>query len=98
MAQKRTKFDRLQRNVERLARRDAACREKSEITDQHPEPADKNTDIRALEEQIRLRAHELFEACSRVHGLALDDWLQAEGEILGSKKTVPGVRRKAAAA
>jgi len=29
MAKKRTKADKLQRNVERLARRDAACREKS---------------------------------------------------------------------
>jgi len=84
MAKKRTKFDRLQRNVERLARRNDARRE-SENNDQHPEPANKNTDIRALEEQIRQRAHELYEVRGRVHGLALDDWLQAEGDILGRK-------------
>ncbi len=29
MAKKRTKADKLQRNVERLAKRDVACREKS---------------------------------------------------------------------
>jgi hypothetical protein len=33
MAKKRTKADKLQRNVERLATRDDAVREKSEITD-----------------------------------------------------------------
>lgn len=38
MAQKRTKFDKLQRNVERLARRDAACRERSAINEERPEP------------------------------------------------------------
>jgi hypothetical protein len=31
MAKKRTKADKLQRNVERLATRDVACREKSAI-------------------------------------------------------------------
>jgi hypothetical protein len=34
MAKKRTKADKLQRNVERLAKRDAACREKSAINDE----------------------------------------------------------------
>jgi hypothetical protein len=38
MAQKRTKFDKLQRNVERLAKRDAACRERSAINRERPEP------------------------------------------------------------
>ena len=38
-AKKRTKFDKLQRNVERLARRDAACRERSAINEDRPEPA-----------------------------------------------------------
>ncbi len=36
MAEKRTKFDKLQRNVERLAMRDAACRERSD--EERPEP------------------------------------------------------------
>jgi len=38
MAEKRTKADKLQRNVERLARRDDACRERSEIADQSSKP------------------------------------------------------------
>ena len=38
MAKKRTKLDKLQRNVERLARRDDACRERSAIKDQRSEP------------------------------------------------------------
>ncbi len=44
-----------------------------------------------LEERIRLRAYELYEARAREDGHDLDDWLQAEAEILGT-------RRKAAAA
>ena len=36
-----------------------------------------------LEEQIRLRAYMLYEARGCEPGLALDDWLQAEQEILG---------------
>jgi len=38
MAKKRTKLDKSQRNVERLARRDAACRERSAINEERPEP------------------------------------------------------------
>jgi Protein of unknown function (DUF2934) len=34
-----------------------------------------------LEEQIRKRAYELYEARGREDGLHLDDWLRAEGEI-----------------
>ena len=35
-----------------------------------------------LEEQIRRRAYELYEQRGRVDGYALDDWLQAEAEVL----------------
>ena len=45
------------------------------------------------EERIRRRAYELYEQRGRVDGFALDDWLQAEAEILG-KQT--GQRVKAA--
>ena len=38
------------------------------------------------EERIRRRAYELYEQRGRVDGFALDDWLQAEGEILGAQK------------
>jgi Protein of unknown function (DUF2934) len=39
-----------------------------------------------LREEIRHRAHELYEQRGRVDGLAWDDWFQAEAEILGSQK------------
>jgi len=39
---------------------------------------------RALEEQIRLRAYELYEARGGEDGHELDDWLKAEAEILGA--------------
>jgi len=45
MAKKRTKTDKLQRNVERLARRDVACREKSEIDKQRSEPLQPEADV-----------------------------------------------------
>jgi len=48
-------------------------------------------DPTALAEQIRLRAYQLYEARGRGDGHALDDWFQAEAEILGTQ-------RKAAAA
>jgi hypothetical protein len=40
MAEKLTKADKLQRNVERLARRDDACRERFEIADQSSKPVE----------------------------------------------------------
>jgi hypothetical protein len=38
-----------------------------------------------LEHQIRLRAHELYEARGREEGHDLDDWLHAEEEITQKK-------------
>ena len=40
-----------------------------------------------LEHQIRLRAHELYEARGREDGHELDDWLRAEEEIRAKKVT-----------
>jgi len=40
----------------------------------------------SAEEKIRLRAYELYEQRGRIDGHALDDWLQAETEVLGAKK------------
>ena len=54
-------------------------------------------DPSALAEQICQRAYQLYEARGREDGRDLDDWLQAEAEILGSKKTAVGPPRKAAA-
>jgi hypothetical protein len=39
-----------------------------------------------IEERIRQRSYELYEQRRRVDGFALDDWLQAEREILGAQK------------
>jgi Protein of unknown function (DUF2934) len=50
-----------------------------------------------VEDQIRLRAYALYEARGREDGHDLDDWLQAEAEIVGTKKTAIGTQRKAAA-
>jgi hypothetical protein len=46
----------------------------------------RTTDVATLEEQIRLRAYELYEARGREHGHDREDWLQAEGEILGKQR------------
>ena len=39
-----------------------------------------------ITERIRRRAYELYEQRGREDGFALDDWLQAEPEILGKQK------------
>ena len=38
------------------------------------------------EEKIRLRAYQLYDQRGKIEGHALDDWLQAEAEILGTAK------------
>lgn len=40
-----------------------------------------------LEEQIRTRAYELYEARGRQEGHDLEDWLEAEAEITGTAIT-----------
>jgi hypothetical protein len=37
-----------------------------------------------LEEEIRRRAHELYEERGREHGHDVDDWVRAEAEVTGS--------------
>jgi hypothetical protein len=37
-------------------------------------------------EQIRQRAYQLYEQRGRIDGFDLEDWLQAETEILGGRK------------
>jgi Protein of unknown function (DUF2934) len=41
----------------------------------------------SLEEQIRTRAYELYEARGREQGHDLEDWLEAEAEITGTVVT-----------
>ena len=57
-----------------------------------PAHSDKTRDIEDVEERIRIRAYLLFEKRGGEHGRALDDWLQAEEEILRSKPSTPPVR------
>ncbi len=46
------------------------------------------------EEKIRLRAYQLYEQRGRVDGFALDDWLQAEAEMVGKRGQPRNVRRR----
>ena len=41
--------------------------------------------VELTEEIVRQRAYELFEQRGCEHGHAMDDWLQAEAEIMGKK-------------
>ncbi len=41
------------------------------------------------EEQIRVRAYELFQKRGGQHGRALDDWIQAEAEFLQQSNRAP---------
>ena len=83
MAKKRTKAETLQRNVERLATRDAAHRE-SAMNNKRSEPASEILDPAQLKDRIRRRAYEIYEERGREHGRDLDDWLRAEAEITGT--------------
>jgi Protein of unknown function (DUF2934) len=38
------------------------------------------------EDEIRRRAYELYEQRGKIDGYALDDWLQAEAEVVVTKK------------
>ena len=51
-------------------------------------PATVTNEPQQLEHQIRLRAHELFEARGREDGHDIEDWLQAETEVT-EKKVLP---------
>jgi hypothetical protein len=84
MAKKRTKADRLERQTEQLGKR----------VDRHPDEIEKKLSTLApksdeltvlipIENQIQLRAYELYEQRGRTDGHELDDWLQAEREIKG---------------
>jgi len=50
------------------------------------EPARTNSNPTKREEQIRRRAYELYETRGREDGHAIDDWLQAEAEIFGTRR------------
>lgn len=48
-----------------------------------PKKVNVTVEPRTLEDDIRTRAYELFEARGREEGHALDDWLRAEAEKTG---------------
>ena len=45
--------------------------------------------ISILEKKIRLRARQLYEERGRAEGHAVDDWVQAESEVLKSSILAP---------
>ena len=49
------------------------------------QPTSVTSEPQELENQIRLRAQELYEARGRENGHELDDWLRAEEEITSKK-------------
>ncbi len=83
MAEKRTKAEKWRRNVERLERCEDARREIVDIREKRQELA------ALLEEQIRQRAHHLYEARGRQSGHEVEDWLNAEAEIRAARRKAP---------
>ncbi len=79
MSEKRTKSDQLLRNTERLEKLDEVRRE-PEIADINEMTAEPAATV-GIEEPIRRRAYELYQARGGKAGDALQDWLQAEAEI-----------------
>lgn len=45
--------------------------------------------IETIKRKIAIRAYELYQERGREHGRELDDWLQAEDEVLGQSISVP---------
>jgi hypothetical protein len=52
-------------------------------------PKTRHADPAELQEQIRSRAYEIYEQRNRTEGHDLDDWLQAEAELTGTKTQQP---------
>ena len=50
--------------------------------------------LELTEDLIRVRAHQLYEERGCENGHDLDDWLQAEAEIIGKKPTAAGAEDK----
>jgi hypothetical protein len=86
MAEKRTKADKQERQSEQLEK----------IVDSHPDQIEKKhstvppksdepTVLIPIEHRIQQCAYELYEQRGRTDGHELDDWLQAEREIKGTR-------------
>jgi hypothetical protein len=98
MAKKRTKADKSQRQTEQLDKKvdrhpDEIEKKKTTREDVNQAPArttlapksDKPTVLIPIEQHIQQRAHELYEQRGGTEGHGLDDWLQAEREIMGTQ-------------
>jgi hypothetical protein len=59
----------------------------AERTENHPRPNGDRGSLELMEEYIRLRAYEFFEQRGQEHGHDVEDWLTAEAEILGTRKS-----------
>jgi DUF2934 family protein len=60
----------------------------------HPDAGKLN--FAELEDRIRERAHQLYQARGGTDGHALDDWLEAKAEVLGVTKAQDLTAKKAA--
>lgn len=49
--------------------------------------------LRMVERKVRERAQQLYETRGQVEGHALQDWVQAEGELLKNRVLAPLYRR-----
>jgi len=86
MAKKRTKAEKLERQTERLEKRIDRYPDEIEQKPSAPAPkSDEPTVLIPIEQQIQQRACELYEQRGRTDGHDLDDWLQAECEIKGTR-------------
>jgi hypothetical protein len=62
---------------------------RSQLTESVPEPAqsERLSSCEDIQESIAKRAYQLYLRRGADHGYDLDDWLQAEREILGPERT-----------
>ncbi len=85
MAKKLTKFEKSARQADRLEKRAGITFEATAtevVVSRQTKLQPSTTD---LEDRIRQRAYEIYEASGREQGRDLDHWLQAEAEIAGAR-------------
>jgi hypothetical protein len=74
----------IKRAVDKIPFRTAEVLTKADFDARFPLPVSAKTI--SVEEQIRLRAYMLYVQRGRRNGFKLDDWLEAEAEILGIER------------
>lgn len=58
-----------------------------EHTHNRPQRSSDQGSLELMEEYIRVRAYQLFEERGRQNGHDVEDWLEAEAEILGRRSS-----------